>query len=205
MINQIARKSLYLICAMVLAGQSVGVAEAHHVLGRPAYSLNEDSNTPPSLQGEAEIGDYFITYMVFPAFPKPNEPGRVNLYVKRLTDNKSFDGKIAFKIRNESRLSLLGAGGEGELIGVQASDDKVFRQGFLFKEAGDFVMSAEFSAGGEPYRLDFPVRIGEPSPFGTFGIAVGSLLVLLLTVTVVQRRRAMTGKVRAQHHLSAVK
>ena len=32
---------------------------AHHVLGRPAYSLNEDSNTPPSMQVETQIGDTF--------------------------------------------------------------------------------------------------------------------------------------------------
>ena len=32
-------------------------AAAHHVLGRPAYSLSEDSNTPPSTQAELQIGD----------------------------------------------------------------------------------------------------------------------------------------------------
>ena len=42
--------------------------QAHHVLGRPSYSLNEDSTTPPSMQVETQIGDYYITYMVFPAF-----------------------------------------------------------------------------------------------------------------------------------------
>lgn len=48
-------------------------AYAHHVLGRPAYSLNEDSNTPPSMQVETQIGDYLVNMMVFPAFPKPGE------------------------------------------------------------------------------------------------------------------------------------
>jgi len=36
-------------------------AFAHHVLGRPTYSLNEDSNSPPRMQLETQIGDYFIT------------------------------------------------------------------------------------------------------------------------------------------------
>ncbi len=36
-------------------------AAAHHVLGRPAYSLNEDSNTPPAMQAEIQIGDYLVT------------------------------------------------------------------------------------------------------------------------------------------------
>ena len=34
---------------------------AHHVLGSPTYSLNEDSNAPPRMQLETQIGDYFIT------------------------------------------------------------------------------------------------------------------------------------------------
>jgi hypothetical protein len=55
-------------------------AGAHHVLGRPTYSLNEDSNTPPSMQVETQIGAYFVSYMAFPAFPKPNEAGRVSVY-----------------------------------------------------------------------------------------------------------------------------
>jgi len=41
--------------------------QAHHVLGRPSYSLSEDSTTPPSMQVETQIGDYYVTYMAFPA------------------------------------------------------------------------------------------------------------------------------------------
>ena len=59
----------------------------HHVLVRAAYALGEDSNTPPSLQGESLIGDYCVTYMIYPAFPKPNEPGRTNLYIKHSDTN----------------------------------------------------------------------------------------------------------------------
>ena len=62
-------------CWLVFADFAV----AHHVLGRPSYSLGEDSNTPSSLQAETQIGDYFVTYMVFPAFPKPERPGRISL------------------------------------------------------------------------------------------------------------------------------
>ena len=66
----------------------ISPAYAHHVLGRPSYSLNEDSNTPPSMQIETRIGNYFVTYMVYPAFPKPGEPGRINLYALSIKDNK---------------------------------------------------------------------------------------------------------------------
>ena len=178
---------------------SLDIAAAHHVLGRPAYSLNEDSNTPPAMQAEVQIGDYMVTYMVFPAFPRPNEPGRVNLYATRIDDGKPYDGKVTFTVRDDSWLSWFGLGNSGEKLGHQAPDDNVFRQGYLFEEAGDYIVSAAFQADGEPYVIDFPLRIGEPPAIGPLGVAVGVLIVVLVTVSVIQRRRAMTGKIRSAH------
>ncbi|MFQ5775011.1 MAG: hypothetical protein ACE5GS_10880 [Kiloniellaceae bacterium] len=167
------------------------------MLGRPAYSLNEDSNTPPSMQAETQIGDYFVTYMVFPAFPRPETPGRINLYVTRIDDGAPFQGEVTFKVRDKSWLSWLGVGGREEKLGIQPPDDNVFRQSFVFHEAGDYVITAEFQAGGEPYAIDFPLRIGAPTPVGPIGVTVGLLLIVLVTVSVIQRRRAMTGKIRS--------
>ncbi len=72
----------------------LNTAAAHHVLGRPAYSLNEDSNTPPSMQGEARLGNYMLTYMIFPAFPRPGEPGRIHLYATTIAGSEPFAGKV---------------------------------------------------------------------------------------------------------------
>ncbi len=88
-------------------------------------------------------------------------------------------------------------GGGGKKLGRQAPDDNVYRQGYLFDEAGDYIISAEFAVDGEPYVVDFPLRIGEPPPIGPPGVAVGLLIAVLVTVSVIQRRRAMTGKIRA--------
>ncbi len=172
-------------------------AAAHHVLGRPAYSLNEDSNTPPAMQAEVQIGDYLVTYMALPAFPRPKQPGRINLYATRLDDGKPYGGKVTFKVRNDSWLSWLGLGGTTKNIGVQAPDDNVYRQGYQFEEAGDYIVSAEFLVDGEPYVVDFPLRIGEPPPIGPLGIAVAMAIAILIAVSAIQRRRAMTGKIRA--------
>ncbi len=159
----------------------------------------------PSMQGEIQIGDYFVTYMAFPAFPRPKSRGRINLYVTRIDDGTPFQGEVAFKVRGESWLSWLGVGGKEEKLGLQPPDDNVFRQGFLFHEAGNYIVSAEFQAGGEPYIIEFPLRIGEPPPVGPIGIAVGLLLIVLVTVSVIQRRRAMTGKIRGAHEAQAEK
>ena len=171
-------------------------ASAHHVLGRPSYSLNEDSNTPPSMQAEMEIGDYFVTYMVYPAFPKPNEPGRINLYASHLETGAAFQGKVTFSVR-EGGLGSWSSGSHQDVLGTQPVDDNVFRQGFLFATEGDYIITASFEADGEPYAIDFPLRIGAPSSMGPIGAVVVILLVALVGISLIQRRRAMTGKVRA--------
>ncbi|MEE8535900.1 MAG: hypothetical protein V3S45_07600, partial [Kiloniellales bacterium] len=102
-----------------------------------------------------------------------------------------------FKVREVSWLSWLGVRGKEEKLGVQPADDNVFRQSFLFHEAGDYVISTKFEADGEPYVIDVPLRIGAPASIGPIGIAVGLLAFVLVTVSVIQRRRAMTGKIRS--------
>ncbi len=176
----------------------VDFAAAHHVLGRPAYSLNENSNTPPSLQMETWIGDYLVTTMVFPAFPEPGKPGRIHLYASRLDDGTPFQGEVAFKVRPDSWISWLGLGGDWVPLGRQPTDDNVFRQGYHFHDAGDYRVAATFEADGEPYVLEFPLRIGPPPAVGPLGVIFGLGLGLILIVSVVQRRRSMTGKIRAR-------
>lgn len=170
--------------------------QAHHVLGRPAYALNEDSNTPPSMQVETQIGDYFVTYMVFPAFPSANQPGRVNLYATRIDDGKPYQGNVTFKVRDDSLFSE-----NEELLGVQAVDDNVFRQGFIFNEDGKYIIRAEFASGGEPYQIDFPLRIGEIPSLGPVGIALGIIIITLLGVNLKQRKKLVRAKISASHEV----
>jgi hypothetical protein len=61
------------------------------------------------------------------------------------------------------------------------------------------VVTAAFEAGDDPYTINFPLRIGEPPLVGPFGIAVGTLLILLVAITAIQGRRAMSGKIRGAH------
>jgi len=184
-------KLLKIILVMVLFLLGIAAAQAHHVLGRPAYSLGADSNTPPSMQVETQIGDFYVTYMAFPAFPKPNEQGRVNLYASRIDNGLPFDGKVTFKVRDDNWFS-----NEAETLGVQDIDDSVYRQGFIFQEEGDYIITAEFSSGGEPYQIDFPLRIGEPVAVGPIGITVAVLFFVLITVNVLQRKRRFSLKAK---------
>jgi len=169
-------------------------AFAHHVLGRPSYSLGADSNTPPSMQVETQLGEYYVTYMAFPAFPKPNEPGRVNLYASRIDNGQPFNGKVTFKVRDDSFFAS-----KEERLGEQDIDDGVYRQGFIFKDTGNYIITAEFESGGEPYTIDFPLTIGEPLPIGPLGISIFVITLLLVIVNLTQRKRM--ARIRAvQHH-----
>ncbi len=166
---------------------------AHHVLGRPAYSLNEDSNTPPSMQVETQIGEYFLTYMVFPAFPKPGENGRINVYASRIDNGDTFQGEMSFSVRNDNWF-----GDENEEnIGTQNVYDGVYRQGFLFKEKGKYIITAKFTSGGEPYIIDFPLQIGESSSMAPVGVALGGIVFVLIMVNIIQRKRLMREKIRS--------
>jgi hypothetical protein len=195
-----SKQAQFLLIIFAMAWFSVQ-AVAHHVLGRPSYSLSEDSNTPPSMQVETQVGKYFVTYMAFPAFPKPNEPGRVNVYASRISDGQPFVGEITFKVRDDSWFSS-----NQEIIGKQPIDDNVYRQSFIFKNAGDYIITAEFIADGEPYIIDFPLTIGKPLPIGLVGGAALVIFLVLITVNIVQRRRLQrlgTERARDEHERMA--
>ena len=167
---------------------------AHHVLGRPAYSLNEDSNTPPSMHVETQVGEYFITYMVFPAFPQPDKPGRINLYAKRIDNSVPFEGNVTFSAKKDSLF-----GSEQIQLGTQAPDDTVFRQRFMFSEPGEYIISAQFVSDGETHVVDFPLRIGGESLIGPLGITIGLVLVLLIFLKLLQRKRLLRVTIRDAH------
>jgi len=193
------RTVLKITCATLVTVLSLlawDFAGAHHILGRPGYSLNEDSNTPPAVQGEIRTGDFAVTYMVFPAFPRPREPGRINLYLKHKQGEAPFQGKVTFKMRADSWLSWLRGGSHAATLGTQPPDDNVFRQGFVFPDKGAYIISASFEAGGQPHNIEFPLRVGTPAPIGYI---FGLVLLALLAFAVIQRRRSMTGKLRSLH------
>ena len=187
---------MLLLALALLAALPVVGADAHHVLGRPSYSLGEDSNTPPSLQADVMIGDYMFTYMIFPAFPRPGQTGRINLYGVRVDSGVPYEGKVTFKVRADPWYAWLGFGGHRNRLGVQSPDDRVFRQGFVIPAPGDYIVSAEFEVDGEAYVMDFPLRVGEPSAATMIGLLAALALIALVAASLFHRRRTMTVKVR---------
>ena len=180
------QRSLFpLFCLFLLGLLLSQPISAHHIIGRPAYSLNEDSNTPPSMNLETQIGDYFITAMVYPAFPRPNESGRIHFYATHLDSDQPLNTNVRFTVSDDRFFSS----NAPEKLGAQILEDSVYRQGFVFKEEGDYIITAEFEAGGEPYTIDFPLRVGNPLPIGLLGSIVAFVLTVLMGVSLFQRKK----------------
>lgn len=163
-------------------------AWAHHVLGRPAYSLNEDSNTPPSMQLETQMGHYLVTMMAFPAFPKVGEESRIRLYATHLDSGEPFLGEVYFSVRDD-----VWFGSSREMLGKQRPTDGIYRQAMTFAAEGDYLVTARFEALGEPYILDLPIRIGNPVSYFPLLLAFGAIgfifLALILKKRVIEKNR----------------
>ncbi len=158
-------------------------AYAHHILGRPSYNLNGDSNTPPSMEIETQIGNYTIRFLAYPAFPEPMKWGRVHFYARRIDNGKPFDGKVTFTVRDDSWFTK-----HQEVLGTQGPLDHVYLQGFRFSKAGYYIISANFTSDNQPYVVDFPIRIGKPLPLGPIGLTVVVVVVVLVGVNMLQRK-----------------
>lgn len=171
-------------------------AEAHHVLGRPSYALNEDSNTPPALQVESKIGEFFVNYMIYPAFPRPGDAGRINLYITNRFTGNPFVGKVAFTVRDNSWKAWAGLGANEEKLGAQILDDNVYRQGFVFRKPGAYIITAEFHQGKEPYRIDFPLQVGQGAGYSRIVKITALVIFAMIGLTLFQSRRIMTGRIR---------
>ena len=187
--NILASIALTLLIAALVAVDSSKPASAHHVLGRPAYGLSEDSNTPPGEQQEMTSGAYVATFMVFPAFPQAAQAARANLYLSRLDDGRAYDGEVSFSIVKDSWFHQ-----EEDPLGVQHEDGKVYRQGFIISEPGNYIIIARFESAGEQHVLEFPTRIGDAPTSTIATIAAAALIVVVLIATGLQRRGLLRAK-----------
>ena len=111
-----------------------------------------------------------------------------------IASRETRGGRATFKVRDDSWFSSV-----EEVLGTQNIDDGVYRQGFIFSEAGNYIVTAEFESDGEPYIIDFPLRIGEPDSIGPIGIAVVIIILVIVGVNITQRRRLQRMKAH-QHH-----
>jgi hypothetical protein len=178
-------KTLRWVLALLVLVAVSHPALAHHILGRPAYSYNGDSSTPPSMSLEVQIGHFNVTAMAFPVELKVREPVRIKVYATRLDSDDRFNGEVTFSVRDDTLFPST-----DEKVATQIMDDNgVYTQALEFKRDGNYIITAQFQADGEPYIVDFPVTVGKPMPT-TFLVSAGAVVALgLFTVSAIKRRR----------------
>jgi hypothetical protein len=181
------------VCVLMLSVLFVHPSRAHHVLGRPAYSLSEDSNTPPSMQMEAQVGQYLVTMMAFPAFLQPNEAGRIHLYASPLPGAEPLMNPVLFSARSAG----VWRRADWQVLGEQKKiDDHVYRQSVQFHAVGDYLIRADFFANGEDHIVDFPIRVGAAPMIGPVGIIFVSVILFLICISLFYFRRLNLAKVK---------
>jgi hypothetical protein len=129
--------------------------------------------------------------MVFPAFPKAEKPGRVNLYIQGIDEGVTFNGKVVFSVADDSMFS-----DAVEPLGTQSIDDGVYRQGFVFKQNGKYLIRAHFDANNEPYDIDFPLQVGELSPIRPLALTALVLIITLLGANLLIGKKSQLAKFR---------
>ena len=174
--------------ALLLISQT---AAAHHVLGRPAYSLNEDSNTPSSIEVEGEVGDFLVKLMAYPAFPRPGETGRLNFFARHSKTGQPFTGTVRFNIKEDSWFKSTITP-----LGAPLADDHVFRHTFKLGKDGDYLVTAQFEHGGQTHDVELPLQVGGRWPVGPVGGGVALLALILLVGSLVNRQRLLRAKVQ---------
>lgn len=157
---------------------------AHHVIGAPKFILNEDSDSPVGMQIEMQVGDYLINSMLVPAFPKIEEPAKFNVFVTYLSDGSPMQSDIKFSIIEKN---WMGEEYNEENLGVQLSDNGLFRQDVVIKREGKYLIRAHFKQNNIPYTIDFPVQVGEGTPFLPLLIALFIIVGLMLGIFIFKR------------------
>jgi hypothetical protein len=70
----------------------------------------------------------------------------------------------------------------------------------MFREEGDYIITAEFVADGETYTIDFPMRVGSPFPLGPLGIIIVVVILVLVGVSVLQRKRLIRARIQVERN-----
>jgi hypothetical protein len=75
-----------------------------------------------------------------------------------------------------------------ETIGEQQARQGVVEQGFEFSRDGQYIIRARFDSDGQPYKVDFPMQVGNPQRWLAMLLAVAVVLVTLSALRLRNKR-----------------
>ncbi len=170
------------------------LATAHHILGIPHYAYDESYPQAPVITYSVEAGPYVVKVTGYPGKPAPHELSQVNAYIVRSDDASAiYSGAI------EARLERDGLLGPTVVWGPTATrfESNLHKLSPQFGDEGRYRLRLEMQLDGQPYEIDFPLVVGEPtSPTITLLTWVGALAFFVVLVRAARikldRRRVST-------------
>lgn len=168
-------------------------AYAHHILGIPHYSYEEDYPQTPILTYLAEAGPNEVRMTGYPGRPEPGERCSLHVYIRRLDDGTPFDGTVTMTVMRDRFFR------EGQIIYgpmEAAIEENVFKYYPEFKEEANYTIRIVYEAEGAPWIIDLPMVVGEPgSPWlvlGSLAAGVVLFLIVMRAIRIKMRRRSKT-------------
>ena len=173
-----ARTRAGLLAALAL-GLLAGVATAHHIMGIPHYAYDESYPQAPVITYAVEAGPYLVKVTGYPGKPGPGELAQVHAYVVRCDDPSSiYAGPI------EARLERDGLLGPSVVWGPNATrfEENLHKLSPQFGPEGHYRIRLELELEGQPYEIDFPIVVGEPTGATATLVGWGGALALLVVL-----------------------
>ena len=166
-------------------------AEAHHILGVPHYSYEDDYPQTPVLTYRVEAGDYDVKMTGYPGKISPGERCSLHLYIHRKSTSELLDTTVSMTV---SRDRLLLA--DPVVYGPMEAhlDERIYKFHPHFDDEANYLIRVFFEADNEPWTIDLPLVVGEPeSPVVMLGVGIGGFLMLLVlarAIRIKMKRRA---------------
>jgi len=175
---RIARFSIGLL-AGVVALLLASVAAAHHIMGIPHYAYDESYPQAPVITYAVEAGPYLVKVTGYPGKPGPGELAQVHAYVVRTDDPAAiYSGPI------EARLERDGLTGPSVVWGPRSTrfEENLHKLAPQFGDEGHYRIRLEMDLEGQPYEIDFPIVVGEPTGATATLLSWGGALALLVVL-----------------------
>ncbi|MDA0321643.1 MAG: 4Fe-4S binding protein [Verrucomicrobia bacterium] len=171
-------------------------AAAHHILGIPHYSYDEDYPQTPVLTYKAEAGAYDVKMTGYPGKPAPGDRCSIYIYVNHRDTGAVFEKALTFTALEKRWL------GKDEVVyGPMPAelDQAVFKFYPQFDAESEYMLRVEFEAEGEPWIIELPMVVGEPgSPIFVLGGVASGVVLFLVIIRAIRIKRQRSVKRAAQ-------
>jgi hypothetical protein len=170
-------------------------ADAHHILGVPHYAYDDDYPQTPVLTYRVDAGAYDVKMTGYPGKVEPGQRCSLHLYVHHKASGEVLDVPITMRVTLDRLLV------EDPVVygPMQARlDERIYKFHPHFDEEGEYLVNVQFEADGEPWSIDLPLVVGEPSsPLLLLGTSVAGLTLLIVALRAIRIKRARYARVGA--------